>query len=67
MEVEDEDEILQRLFFKKFGCAFPEVRVRSDMDDIDMNLIDLTKDDEEMETSVAVTLPIAVSRTEPTC
>jgi hypothetical protein len=29
MEVEDEDMILQRLFFKKFGCALPERRVQN--------------------------------------
>jgi hypothetical protein len=47
MKVEDEDEILQRLFFKKFGCALPEIRVRSsDVDDIDLNMIDLSGNDD---------------------
>jgi hypothetical protein len=32
MEVEDEDTILQRLFFKKFGRALPEVPEKSDVD-----------------------------------
>jgi hypothetical protein len=48
MEVEDEDTILQRLFFKKFGRALPE-KEKDDVDDINMDLIDLTKEDDEME------------------
>jgi hypothetical protein len=65
MEVEDEDTILQRLFFKKFRCALPEVRVRSKVDEINMNLIDLTNDDDEME--VATPAPVqAVVKTEQT-
>jgi hypothetical protein len=70
MEVEDEDAILQRLYLKKFGCVLPEIRVRnSDVDNLDLNMIDLTgKDDEETEASVAATvvvpLPIII-KTEP--
>jgi hypothetical protein len=68
MEVEEEDEILQRLFFKKFDRALPEQPKKSDVDDIDMDLIDLTKDNEEMEadtTPVLVPLPIVVVKAEP--
>jgi hypothetical protein len=70
MEVEDEDSILQRLFFKRFGRALPEKekeKEKNDVDDINMDLIDLTKEDEEMETDkspVLVPLPIVV-KTEP--
>jgi type III secretory pathway component EscV len=67
MEIEDEDAVLQRLFFKKYGCALPEVRVRNEVDEINF-VIDLTED-EEMEASVAapvvVPLPIAAVKTEP--
>jgi type III secretory pathway component EscV len=67
MEIEDEDTVLQRLFFKKYGCALPEVRVRNEVDEINF-VIDLTED-EEMEASVAapvvVPLPIAAVKTEP--
>jgi hypothetical protein len=69
MEVEDDNEILKRLFLKRFGRALPEVE-RNDVDDINMDLIDLTKEgDEEMEddtTSVFVHLPIVVVKTELT-
>ncbi len=49
MEVEGDNETLKRLFLQKFGRELPEVEV--DMDDIvgNMDLIDLTKDDDEME------------------
>jgi hypothetical protein len=47
MEVENEDEILQRLFFKKFGRALPE---KKSVDiDPDKNLIDKTKEHDEMD------------------
>jgi hypothetical protein len=68
MEVEDEDEILQRLFFKKFGRALPEVSVRNEVDEINF-VIDLTEE-EEMEASVSapvvIPLPIKIVKTEPT-
>jgi hypothetical protein len=63
MEV-DEDTILQRLFFKKFGRTLPE---KNNVDELNMDMIDLTKDHEEMEadtTPVLVPLPIIV-KTEP--
>jgi hypothetical protein len=48
MEVKDEDEILQRLYFKKFGCALPEKK--SDDVDIGMDLKDLTEEQDKMDT-----------------
>jgi hypothetical protein len=59
MEVEDNNEILKRLFLQKFGRALPEV------DDVDLNmdLIDLTKDEDEME--VATSEAVVVVKTEP--
>ena len=47
MEVEDEDILLQRLFFKKFGSELPEKK--SDDVDIGMDLKDLTKEQDKME------------------
>jgi hypothetical protein len=61
MEVEDEDAILERLFFKRYGRALPE-KEKDEVDQINF-VIDLTdeKDDsEEME----VATPVAV-KTEP--
>jgi hypothetical protein len=50
MEVEENDnETLKRLFLKRFGRALPEVEVDVDLN---MDLIDLTKDDDEMEVAV---------------
>jgi len=63
MEVGDEDEILQRLFLKKFGRALPEVGVRNEVDEINF-VIDLTED-EGVEAPVVVPLPIAAVKTEP--
>jgi hypothetical protein len=61
MEVEDEDEILQRLFLKKFGRALPEVGVLNEVDNIKF-VIDLTDESEEME--VAAPVKVAVVKTE---
>jgi hypothetical protein len=47
MEVKDDDEILQRLFFKKFGRALPEKR--SDDVDLGMDLKDLTEEQDKMD------------------
>jgi hypothetical protein len=58
MEVEDEDSILERLFFKKYGRALPEKE--SDVDQIKF-VIDLTDDTDEME----VATPVVVVKTEP--
>jgi hypothetical protein len=63
--VEDEDQILRRLFLKSFGYPLPELKEKSEFDDINMNLIDLTGDDyEEMEATVAAPVPVVV-KTEP--
>jgi hypothetical protein len=64
MEVEDDNEILKRLFLQRFGRALPEPE-RNEVDDIvgNMDLIDLTKeDDDEME--VATPAAVVVVKTE---
>ena len=67
MEVEDEDAVLQRLFFKKYGRALPEQEKEkeSDVDNIKF-VIDLTdeKDEDEMEVATSE-VPVAVVKTEP--
>jgi hypothetical protein len=67
MEVEDEDAILERLFFKKYGRALPEQEKEkeSDVDNIKF-VIDLTdeKDEDEMEVATSE-VPVAVVKTEP--
>jgi hypothetical protein len=60
MEVEDEDSILERLFFKKYGRALPEKEKESDVDKINF-VIDLTDETDEME----VATPVVVVKTEP--
>jgi hypothetical protein len=47
MEVEDEDKLLQRLFFKKYGRALP--KKKSDEVDLDMDLKDLTREQDKMD------------------
>jgi replicative DNA helicase len=67
MEVEDEDALLQRLFFKKYGRALPdetEKEKESDVDNIKF-VIDLT-DEDEMEVATSNNVPaVAVVKTEP--
>jgi hypothetical protein len=67
MDVEDEDAILERLFFKKYGRALPEQEKEkeSDVDKIKF-VIDLTdeKDEDEMEVATSE-VPVAVVKTEP--
>jgi hypothetical protein len=67
MDVEDEDAILERLFFKKYGRALPEQEKEkeSDVDNIKF-VIDLTdeKDEDEMEVATSE-VPVAVVKTEP--
>ncbi len=65
MEVEeDEDAVLQRLFFKKFGRALPEPEKKRDEVDINF-VIDLT-DEDEMEVATSDNVPaVAVVKTEP--
>ena len=60
MEVKDEDAILERLFFKRFGRALPEKEKESDVDKINF-VIDLTDESDEME----VATPVVVVKTEP--
>jgi hypothetical protein len=58
MEVEDEDAVLQRLFFRKYGRALPEPEKEKD---VDINfVIDLTDESDEME----VAAPVIVVKTE---
>jgi hypothetical protein len=67
MEVEDEDSILQRLFFKRFGRALPDDKEKEKEDDVDkINfVIDLT-DEDEMEVAAPVeNVPVAIIKTEP--
>jgi hypothetical protein len=65
MEVEDEDSILQRLFFKKYGRALPETETEkekeNDVDKINF-VIDLT---DEQEDEMEVVAPVVVVKTEP--
>ena len=66
MEVEDEDALLQRLFFKKYGRALPdETEKESEVDQIKF-VIDLTDDSEEMEDDATpLLIPIPIVKTEP--
>jgi hypothetical protein len=63
MEVEDEDAVLQRLFFKKYGRALPEPEKENEVDNIKF-VIDLTDDTDEMESDPTPVL-IPVVKTEP--
>jgi hypothetical protein len=65
MEVEDEDSILERLFFKKYGRALPEKEKEKEKDEVDINfVIDLTDEkDEEMEVATSSVVPVV--KTEP--
>ncbi len=63
MEVEDNNEILKRLFLQKFGRALPEVEVEVDLN---MDLIDLTEEDEmEVATSEVVQTVVVVKTEAP--
>ncbi len=62
MEVEDEDSILQRLFFKKYGRALPDEKKK---DDVDINfVIDLTDGSDEMEVATSEIASVVVVKTE---
>jgi hypothetical protein len=65
MEVEDEDAMLERLFFKRYGRALPEKEKEreNDVDNIKF-VIDLT-DEDEMEVATSEVVPVAVVKTEP--
>jgi hypothetical protein len=66
MEVEDEDALLQRLFFKRYGCALPEKEKEKDNEVDKINfVIDLT-DEDEMEVATSENVPpVPVVKTEP--
>ena len=68
MEVEENDnDILKRLFLQRFGRALPELEKRNEVDDMvnNMDLIDLTKDEEEMEVATSeVVQAVVVVKTE---
>ena len=63
MEVEDEDSILERLFFKKYGRELPEKEKENDVDKIKF-VIDLTdeKDENEMEVATPVVETVIVKK-----
>ncbi len=63
MEIEENDnEILKWLFLKRFGLALPEVEEKDDVD-LNMDLIDLTKEnDDEMEDDTTPLLVPIVKR-----
>jgi glycerol-3-phosphate O-acyltransferase len=65
MEVEDEDAMLERLFFKRYGRALPETEKEkeNDVDNIKF-VIDLT-DEDEMEVATSEVVPVTVVKTEP--
>jgi hypothetical protein len=66
MEVEDEDSILERLFFKKYGRALPEKEKEKDNEVDKINfVIDLTDETDEMEVATSDVVPVAVVKTEP--
>jgi hypothetical protein len=68
MEVEDEDAVLQRLFFKKFGRALPEPEEEKEKENEVDNIkfvINLTDDTDEMEVATSDVTPVAVVKTEP--
>ena len=63
MEVEDEDTMLERLFFKKYGRALPEKEKENDVDNIKF-VIDLT-DEDEMEVATSNNVQACLLYTSP--
>jgi hypothetical protein len=65
MEVEDEEALLQRLFFKRFGRALPEEKEKEKENDVDniKFVIDLTDEKDEME--VETPAPVVIVKIEP--
>ncbi len=60
----DEDKILAKLFFKKYGRALPEKE--KEKDDVDINfVIDLTDGPDEMEVATSEDAPVVVVKKEP--
>jgi hypothetical protein len=66
MEVEGENEIFKRLFLKRFGRELPE-QERNEVDEIvgNMDLIDLTNDDDEMEVATPAAVVVVVKTEAP--
>ena len=66
MVVVGDNETLKRLFLKRFGRELPEREERNEVDDIvgNMDLIDLTKDEDEMEVATSNVAPVVVVKTE---
>jgi hypothetical protein len=64
MEVESDNEIFKRLFLQRFGRALPE---RNEVDDMvdNMDLIDLTKEDDDDEMEVAAPNVVVVKTEAP--
>ncbi len=61
VQVEGDNETLKRLFLQRFGCALPELEKRNEVDDINMDLIDLTKEDnDEMEVAAPAEVVVVV-------
>ena len=61
----DEDELLAKLFFKKYGRALPEKEKEKDAVDQINFVIDLTDEKDEMEVATSEDVPVAVVKTEP--
>jgi hypothetical protein len=60
MEVEDNNEILKRLFLQRFGRALPEEEKE---DEVDINfVIDLTDGPDEMEVATSDVAPVVVKK-----
>jgi hypothetical protein len=57
---EDEDQLLRKLLLKKFGYALPEIRASSEVHNLNLNLIDLTNDDDKEMEAVATAAPVLV-------
>jgi hypothetical protein len=61
----DEDELLAKLFFKKYGRALPEKEKEKDAVDQINFVIDLTDEKDEMEVATSEDVPVTVVKTEP--
>ena len=61
MEVEDEDKLLQRLFFKKYGRAL--TKKNSDEVGLGMDLKDLTKEQDKMD-AIPTLAPVDIVKKE---
>jgi hypothetical protein len=61
MEVEDEDKLLQRLFFKKFGRALP--KKKSDEADLDIDPKDLTEEQDKWD-AIPTLAPVDIVKKE---